>query len=415
MTTEERGLLRSIPWPELVPGLMLVRCFRLAISLPVLFVATLGTLAMPIGPWLAATFRAEPAPSTVAFPAESTGQLVQVPIAVPSYAAHDPLAAIPRSVAGLPLKLVDHFLILIRPFVELFDRQAPFRYWLGSLITALWYLVVWSFGGGVITRIAVVRFGIGENLPLRQAVQHAVRNYGWYVASPLFPLVGIACAVVPLFFLGLVMKLGLGVLVAGLLWPIVLLGGLFMAVLAVGLLFGWPLMWPTISAEEASDAFQAFSNSFSFTFQRPLQYLAYAAVAVLIAGVGGIVVDGFASGVIALSQWGVSFGAGASRMNEIVSADLNSERLVGMGSSLMELANQLVLAIAAGFQYGFLFCAASAIYLLLRREVDQTDFDEVYVPEAAAPFTLPTLREGPHGVPEGEETPDAGDGATGDG
>ena len=35
-------------------------------------------------------------------------------------------------------------------------------------------------------------------------------------------------------------------------------------------------MWPTLSAEEASDSFQAFSNSFSFTFQRPLQYLAYA-------------------------------------------------------------------------------------------------------------------------------------------
>ena len=64
------------------------------------------------------------------------------------------------------------------------------------------------------------------------------------------------------------------IVIAGLLWPIVLVVGLIMAVVLVGLV-GWPLMYATISAE-GSDSFDAISRSYSYVYQAPWHYLWYA-------------------------------------------------------------------------------------------------------------------------------------------
>ena len=47
-----------------------------------------------------------------------------------------------------------------------------------------------------------------------------------------------------------------------------------MAVLLLGLIFGWPLMFSTISTE-GTDAFDAISRSYAYVFQRPFHYLFY--------------------------------------------------------------------------------------------------------------------------------------------
>jgi hypothetical protein len=401
---EERGVLRRIVWRDVFPGIMLFRCFRLSIGLPVLFLATIGALLMPVGPWLAQRiFSVDNEPAMAARPSPAVGSPGDRPISTWS---RDFVARVP-ALTSLHNGLQGRYVTLIRPFVQLFDPQASLRQFFGTLCVALWYLVVWSVCGGAITRIAVVRLGCGEQIPLRQSLRHSVTNAGWYIASPLFPLLGVALAVVPLFFLGLLMRLSIGVFVAGILWPLVLIVGLIMAVLLAGLLFGWPLMFVTISAEEAGDSFQAFSNSFSFTFQRPLAYLAYAVIALFVGSLGGMLVEGFANGVVLLNHWAISFGLGRERLNQLAEGQLDSASLAWMGSRLITIGDQLVYAIADGYYFGFLFCAASAIYLLLRREVDQTDFDQVYLADETERFSLPPLRPGPHGVPEVDEPPPA--------
>ncbi len=399
---DERGVLRRIVWRDVFPGLMLFRCFRLAIGLPCLFLATVGTLLMPLGPRLSEAIFPSSNQPIGGVPAITVADLPQAQMQVANPAA-SVFSALRLPLPNPRLGLLDSYLTLVRPFVQLFDRQASFGQMLGSLCVALWYLLVWCVCGGAITRIAVVRLGTGEQVTLQQSLRHVVVNLGWYFTSPLFPLLGVALVVVPLFFLGVLMHLSIGVLVAGILWPLVLLAGLGMAVLLVGLLFGWPLMWPTISAEEASDSFQAFSNSFSFTFQRPLQYLAYVAIALLVGGIGGLFVEGFADAVITLNQWAISLGLGRDRLNQVLSGQLDNSPMVWVGSGLIDMGDRLIHTIAEAFYFSFLFCTSSAIYLLLRREVDQTDFDEVYMPENAKQFSLPPLRSGPHGVPEIDE------------
>jgi hypothetical protein len=173
-----------------------------------------------------------------------------------------------------------------------------------------------------------------------------------------------------------------------------------MALLLLGLLGGWPLMWPTISAEDRSDAFDAFNRSFSYTFQRPLAYLCYAVVAVVLGQLAWLLVDHFADALIALNHWAISFGAGNERVNEVLSGAASDSALMRLGARLIEWWNYFVRVAARGFNFSFFFCAASAIYLLLRREVDQTDFDDVAMDANEGQHELPALRPGTEGVPE---------------
>ena len=76
-----------------------------------------------------------------------------------------------------------------------------------------------------------------------------------------------------------VSRLGFGSVLAGLLWIFVVIAGLGALWLFGGLIFGWPLMWPTISAERDGDPFEAFSRSFSYVYGKPLHYFFYVVVA----------------------------------------------------------------------------------------------------------------------------------------
>ena len=76
------------------------------------------------------------------------------------------------------------------------------------------------------------------------------------------------------------MRANLGLLLGGISGRWCWLAGLLMALLLLGLLFGWPLMWGTISTE-GTDSFDALSRSYAYLFQRPLHYLFYALVAAI--------------------------------------------------------------------------------------------------------------------------------------
>src|SRR5262249_22187649 len=175
-----------------------------------------------------------------------------------------------------------------RPLIYLFD---PAGGWLNRtylFLVILWSLATWALFGGAITRIAAVqaartneRVGLGESLRFVWARSKS------YLCAPLFPLVFLAIMVVCRIVFGLLESLTgiLGDLVMPILWPLVLLGGLVMAVVLVGLI-GYPLMYTTISAE-GSDSFDAISRSYSYVYQAPWQYLWYTFVGLVYGGVLG--------------------------------------------------------------------------------------------------------------------------------
>lgn len=292
------------------------------------------------------------------------------------------------------------------------------------LLVIVWTLAVWALFGGAITRMASVQVARNEKVGLRDAVRFVWARYLSYLSAPLFPLLFIAFMVVLLTIYGVVFMIPwLGdILVAGLGWPLVLLAGVAMAVVLVGLV-GWPMMYATISAE-GSDSFDAISRSYSYVYQSPWSYAWYSLVGL---GYGAVVVFfvGFMGSMITyMGKWGVGqtpFISAADREPSFLfvyapqsfgwrtlmlqNATVEGELVVKDGRiddrkdgaydrylSKMSWWNKTGAVLVSvwlygfflmilGFGYSFFWCASTIIYLLMRRKVDDTDMDEIYLEE----------------------------------
>jgi len=392
----DRIVVREIAWRELLPWLVVFRTFRLARSLPLLFLATFGVLLTPVGWHLSeALFVSDRLVEQDARFAGLLEQNRQWPfqrsaISVPND------GRVPRSVHEIvvtkPNTLEPIYLRFVDPLARLLDAQLTVPQAAYYAFGLLWMLAVWAFFGGAITRVAVVQLGREERVGLGEAVRHARGRLGAYIGAPLFPISGAVLVALPICGLGLLARWDGGLLAAGIVWIPALLGGLVIAVLLLGLLFGWPLMWGTISAEERGDVFEAFSRSYSYAFQRPLHYLFYAALATVYGALAWLLVYHFSEYIIRFTEWAAALGAGMDRWAEIVR--LRDDPSLGAGLTrygvlLMDLGSGFVRSIAAGFGYSLFWCLAAAVYLLLRRDVDQTEFDEVFIENESQRYQLP--------------------------
>jgi len=406
----ERTVLKEISWRDVCPWLVIFRTFGLARSAPVLLLATLGALLTPVGWRLGEmafvsqttmdgdhVFR-EVVRENARWPGERQA------VAVPEGGEFpDSVRQVLITGRMTPTNIELTFNRFVRPYVALLDVPLGAGQAAYYIFGLLWMLVVWGFFGGAITRMAAVKLGREERIGIGEAGRFAVRKFGSYFFSPLFPLVGVVLLVVPILLLGLLMRTDWGVLVVGIVWLVALLGGLLMAILLAGLLFGWPLMWGAISSERDGDAFEAFSRSYSYVFQRPLHYLFYAFLATSFGALGWLLVYHFSEAVIWLTQWAACMGTGVDRWRELqrlMDDPTGGSGMIAYGVLLLDLGAGFVRSIATGFGYGFFWCLVTAIYLLLRRDVDQTEFDEVFVENEDQRYQLPDLGPSEAGTAE---------------
>jgi hypothetical protein len=280
-----------------------------------------------------------------------------------------------------------------------------------SFLCGLWAVAVWAFFGGAISRAASIELATGDRAKLFRSLNFAGSKWASYFAAPLIPLVGALLIALPVMFAGWLLGLGgVGTFIAALGWPLVLLAGFLMAMLLLGLVFGWPLFWGNLSTEGV-DSFDAVGRTYDYVYHRPLNYLFYAIVAALIGALGWLVVANFFEGIIGASYWAASWGASEGQIRLIqrtpeavqaatqAGADLGA---VGQaGSWLIRFWVQGLKFLGVGFLYSYIWVAGSAIYLLLRRDVDATEMDEVLPEEEAEPqpAPLPEVKTDEAGAP----------------
>jgi len=409
----DSSTLRSISWLELCPWLILFRSFRISLGLTAMLAALVGALLMPIG-WKvsSALFLGDER-------LERNVELRQVDQRLSSI--HRSTAAtdtVGHRIGLLPGSMLHGqagdwsatFDRLATGYRNLFSTKLELTEFAYFVFGTLWSLAVWAFCGGVIVRQAIVKLSVGERLPIRLTVTHTAKKFVSYLCAPLFPLIAVVLIAIPIAVVGLIMRAGDGgALVAAVLWIFVLIGGLIMAVTLLGLLFGWPLMWGAIAAEQYSDTFDAVSRAYSYVFQKPLHYLFYAVVASLFGALCWILADGFGTAVIELSWWAASFGAGDETINKLrpaIDGFETQEGFTAVWASAFVLWEGLVHLLVSAFRYSFFWTAAAAIYLLLRYDADRTEIDEVYLEEDEQPHELPTLDSDDRGVPKAPEAPE---------
>jgi hypothetical protein len=321
--------------------------------------------------------------------------------------------------AGEAVVLLEPLAKLLAPVRYFFDDRARIREHIYLLLVLIWTVGTWAFFGGAITRIAVVEVARNEKPGLTEALRYTCSRWRSYLFASFLPLIGIAAVTILLGLFGLADYVPwLKEVWFGLLWPVALGFGLAMAILLVGLV-GWPMIQATLSAE-GSDSFDAISRSYSYVLQKPWSYLWYAVVALAYGAVVVFFVGLMGSLMVYLSKWGVRQTAWASYsdpsylfvfaptsfqwrdlllqgspvaghsavvtdaaiQNYIQSEEFKPWNYVGAG--LVGLWLYLFFLLIIGFGYSYFWSASSIIYLLMRRKVDDTEMDEVYLEEEDA-------------------------------
>jgi hypothetical protein len=435
---DSRPKLREVAWGELFPWLMLVHAVRIALTARVIFLGTLGLIATTAGWWMIGwIFSGSNNAAIDRWHADAGNWVWQhLPAFFIDMSANDADDIFVSSRDKLLQAPVDLWLYFTWPFRGLFSDVSALGF-LYLLLCAVWALLIWGLIGGAITRIAALNFTRDETLGPVAAVRHAAGKLPSYSLPPLIALAGAAMFAIQLAVLGVLMRLDFFAVLAGLAWPFTLMLGLLMAILLLGALIGWPLMWATISVE-GTDAFDALSRSYAYTYQRPWRLLWYVLFAALLAAISMFVVKMFAASAIALGDWSVDWGLDEETMREVVRpvsapADVESNlpRIGGLaanadaapagvdvGGNVDEEAGRevgllrrgarraiyfwksLMAALAAGYQAGFLWVSAVGVYLLLRRDIDGVQTSEVYLDQDDS-FGLPPLAsDAVTGVPD---------------
>jgi hypothetical protein len=427
--------LRDVSWNELFRWLLLLRAVRIALLARVLVLGAAGLICTTLGWWgIDYLFSASTDPVIHGEAWQRTisdwlwNTSPEFSILTSARSADALFVHVASGLAEAPVSL---WLFLTRPFINLFHGELTPVGFLYFGLCSVWELLVWGLFGGAIARIAALKFTRDEAPDLPGALRHAASKLTSYSMAPLLALGGAAVFGVQLAVLGWIMRLDFLAMVAGFAWPFVLLMGLLMAILLIGALAGWPLMWATV-AVEGTDAFDALSRSYAYTYQKPLRLLWYALLVVVLAAVSMFIVKLFATSAIALGNWSVSWGLDKPTYHEIVALRPAVDETPVAGSSIepasaapplvdetpaeasppvptrmMWLAakaisfwKSLLGALAAGYQAGFLFVATVGVYLLLRKDIDGAEMDEVYV-EDEPEFGMPPLAdEHVTGVPE---------------
>jgi hypothetical protein len=424
MLERNGGIIRAVAWSDICPWLGIFRTFRMAIGFRALlmgavavFITVLGWSLFgkvfsvkenvtPATAWLK-QYADSPLEKTIAVvpdvPAVLTAtQITDVAQSLsPQMQGGFATSLSPELQSGNPMSYTFNY--LNQPLREGLSQEVHLKSVICLILCGLWSLAVWAFFGAAICRIASVQLATNERLSWGAALRHACTKYLAYFSAPLIPLVGVALAALPVLLIGFLMYLyigGFGLFLAALSWPLMLVAGLVMTLLILGLFFGWPLMWGTISTE-GTDSFDALSRSYAYVFQRPLHYLFYVIVAAIFGWLGWLLVQNFASGIIWMTYWAASWG-GTDKL--VIDKVMLGGDLTGMGNAgvwLIHLCTGCVKLLAVGYLFSYFWTASVAIYFLLRRTVDATEMDEVFLDadEGEKSFALPKIMTDEHGAP----------------
>jgi hypothetical protein len=275
-------------------------------------------------------------------------------------------------------QVTEPFRTIAAPLAALFARGLNASGWLQSALMAAWAIAVWGIAGGAIARIAVVQAANDRRVGLGSALRFALGKSPSLIGAPLTPMLAVAIFAGSAALFGLACRApwGIGVAIAWVLGFVPLLLGLVMALILVGLAIGWPLMHVTVAAE-GEDAPDALSRSYSYVNQRMARYAAHILASLAIGGIGLGLAILMARVVLALADWGV--GLGTSDVPE-------TARLFWTG---------VVGFIVHGWVYSYFWSAASIIYLILRRDVDGTSWNDVFLPDHAADTFSDDLKPAP--------------------
>lgn len=241
----------------------------------------------------------------------------------------------------------------------------------------LWIALVSGTFGGVLARRSAIELGQRNMASWIQAVKISLSRLVSSLWAAGMYLVALLALLVPILLLGWLARLGaVGAAIAGVLLITVCLPIVF----AVGrtvlsFLICFPLCICAINVEKKADAFEGFSRSNAYLFQRPVVSVLVIAGFIILGEVGAFLV-----------YWTVHLGWGMVSNTFLVAASHNSGA-VQWNEAGVWLSQQLISA----FRFSYFWSATAGLYLILRRAVDDTEMDEMEMLDSELVKQIPPI------------------------
>ncbi len=378
--------IRKIVWRDVLPEVIFGRCFGIAFQLRAMFLGFWGIQATIYG-W------------------QWFHQIITPP---------NPAIGTPAwySTASHPLPVATGLSNLLTPSID--TVSGVFRVWhqmlfdgIGqsrvdllaqAVLFGLYLIVVWSLIGGLLTRSAALQLATYRRDSWLQTTRFVIRKWISYLGTAVLPIMAMSVIAAFLVLIGwcasLMNDTVASCLSAFLGWfPLFLgfLGSIFL----VGTVFGFPLMLAAVSVE-GTDAFDGTARGFHFLLRRPLRTVVYTMLVGVVGLVGLGIVQLFFHYFLAYTQGFMEF------------AKSNPMRGTTIGELIHSPWLALIPALVTGFSASFFWSATTAIYLLLRQNIDHTPLDQVLVAEETTepPKQLPIIRKDAAGAPVMDPKPD---------
>jgi len=256
------------------------------------------------------------------------------------------------------------------------------------VVLVVGFLVIWSIIGGAITRSAALEFARDEKIGFKESLSFASKKFWSYFWSPITPALGVlffsACNILG-GLLGQVKYIGEIAVAIG--FPLAIISGFLIIFIGIIGIIGFFLMFPAISAE-GSDAFDAMSRAYSYVISKPKHFISLFLSIIICGTIFAFFVCLVACLVMQTSFYTVGFGMGQKfeSIREVISggkATMASLDLLSMKfTALMLMVYMALVKVAVGsLVVGFAGSASTIAYFLLRKDVDGTDINDVYIEE----------------------------------
>ncbi len=263
------------------------------------------------------------------------------------------------------------------------------------VIFALIKLAVLSVAGGAICRIAALQCARGEKPGMTEALRFSLKKFTSFFTTPLVPvgiIVFVGMFVVIVGLLGNIPRIG--ELIVGVLMPLAIVAGTLIAVVLIGTIAGFNLMFPAI-AYNGSDSFDAVSRAFNYVYTRPWRMGFYTAVAAVYGAVCYLFVRFFAFALLWSTHWSLRLGLWASSANDKLNklaavwpepsymklhtlSNATTNWTESLAAFVIYLLTLIVVGLVVSFILSFYFSANTVIYALMRKKVDNTAIDDIY-------------------------------------
>jgi hypothetical protein len=263
-------------------------------------------------------------------------------------------------------------------------------------------LAVISVAGGALCRMAALQCARGEKPGSTDALQYSTKKFTSFFTTPLAPVGIIIFIGLFVFLLGLIGNIPrIGELIMGLCMPLALFAGALIAVVLIGTVAGFNLMFPAV-AYDGSDCFDAISRSFSYIYAKPWHMGFYTAVAAVYGAICYTFVRFCVFLLLVVTRWFLQLGVftdSSTNVDKVTAlwpqpAFMNLLQLPPLAEAgwlywvsagLIYLSSLVVVVLVGAFVISFYFSANTIIYSLMRSRVDNTAIDDIYTNYAKTP------------------------------